>query len=189
MARATAIVALGLAHGFLCRTVGQAQAQDFNRRGHGIGRVHATAAAGAGYGGALDLQHFGVRDLSGDAAAHGLENGDDIAPPGARANGAPVYEHGRPIQAGNGHGAAGHIFIATTDGHETIEAFGANHRLDGVGDDLARYQGIAHPGRSHRDAIGHGNGIEGYALAPGGIGASGYLPGQFADMHVAGREV
>ena len=41
----------------------------------------------------------------------------------------------------------------------------ADYGLDGVRDDLARNQRIAHAGRAHRDAVGNGDRIEQNALA------------------------
>ena len=51
---------------------------------------------------------------------------------------AAIDEDARPVQPRHGHDAAGHVLVATADGHEAVEPLAADHGLDGVGDDFAR---------------------------------------------------
>ena len=87
------------------------------------------------------------------------------------------------------HGAARHVLVAATDGHQSVETLRPHHGLDRIGDHLARDQRIAHARRAHRNAVRDGDGIEQHALAAGGIGAGCRLARQLGDVHVAGGEI
>lgn len=43
-----------------------------------------------------------------------------------------------------GHDHPGHVLVAPRDGDVRVVPLGAGHGLDGVGDDLARLEGVAH---------------------------------------------
>ncbi len=64
LAGAGAVLDLFHRHRDLRRRAGQTHAQGFDRRGHGVRRVHAAARAGAGDGGGFD----GVKLLRGHLA-------------------------------------------------------------------------------------------------------------------------
>ena len=121
-------------------------------------------------------------------AANGLEHRDDVAATRARTNGAAVHEHGRPVQARDGHGATWHVLVTAADGHQAVKALGTDHGLDGIGDDFARNKRIAHAGRAHGDAVGHGDGVEQDRFAAGRVSTGCRFFGQFADVHVAGGQ-
>src|SRR5687768_13423258 len=99
-------------------------------------------------------------------------------------DGAAVHEHAGAIQACERHDAAGHVLVTAANGDDAIEAFAARNRFDGVRDDLARDERIAHAGRSHADAIGDGDGPEDDGLAAGGVGAGLGFDGELVDVHV-----
>ena len=84
---------------------------------------------------------------------------------------------------------AGNVLVAAADGDETVEAFRTHHGLDGIGDDFARDQRIAHAGRAHRDAVGNRDGVEQHALAARGIGSCRGFARQHVDVHVAWRDI
>jgi hypothetical protein len=63
----------------------------------------------------------------------------------------------------------GMFLSAATDGDEAVEALGGGGGLDGVGDDIAGDEGVAHTLRAHADAVGHGDGVEVDGLAPAAL--------------------
>jgi hypothetical protein len=129
--------------------------------------------------------------------ADGLEDGDDVeglflvAVGGGEAgeDGAAVDEDGGAVEAGDGDHRAGHVFIAAADGDEAVEALGRDGGLDGVGDDIARDQRVAHALGAHADAVGDGDGVEIDGLAAGLVHALARVFAEVAEMHVARRHV
>ena len=73
-------------------------------------------------------------------AADRLEYRHDVALVGAGPNGAAIDEHRRAVEPRQRHQATRHVLIAAADGHDAVEALRADHRFDGVRDDLARHQ-------------------------------------------------
>src|SRR5205823_13783943 len=67
------------------------------------------------------------------------------------------------------HDALPIFLVAPPDGHEAVKARRSRDRLDGVGDDLARHQRIAHARSAHRDAVRHRDGVEQHALATAAV--------------------
>src|SRR5690606_37423944 len=102
------------------------------------------AAASAWNGGALDLVQLCIIDAAAGTRAHRLEYRHDVGVAGAGTDGAAIDKHRRTVHARDGHRAAGDVLVAAADGHEAIEALGAHHGLDRIGDHLARHQRIAH---------------------------------------------
>jgi len=79
----TAILLLFLRNSDLGRAVGQAHAERFDRRGHRVGGVHATAGAGTGDGAGLELMQAGIIHLAGRVLADliaGRDPGLDLSP-------------------------------------------------------------------------------------------------------------
>ena len=189
LARAAAVVALALTDRLLRGAVGQREPERLDRGGHGVRGVHAAAAAGTRDGGSLDLGELLVAHLPRRMAADRLEHRDDVAALRTGPDGAAVDEHGRPIEPRHGDRAGGHVLVAAAERDEPVEALRSDHGLDRVGDDLARDQRIAHAGRTHRDAVGDGDGVEQHGLAARGVDAALGLGGELVEMHVAGREV
>ena len=104
--------------------------------------------------------------------AHGLEHRDDVAfllglRMDAGQDRAAVDEHRRPVEARQGHHAAGHVLVAAADRHDRVKALGAGDRLDRIGDDFARNHRVAHARRAHADAVGDGDRAENDRLAAG----------------------
>ena len=196
-AGALAVLAFLFADGELGAAVGQAHAEGLDRGGHGVGSIHPTAGAGAGDGGGLDVAEAGVGELALGVFADGLEDGDDverllfIAVGGGetRENTPAVDEDGGAVEAGDGHHATRHIFVAATDGDEAVEALGGHSGLDGVGDDVAGDEGVAHTLRAHADAVGDGDCVEINGLAASGVDALLRVLAEFAEVDVARRHV
>ena len=105
---------------------------------------------------ALDLQQFSPIDVAGAELPHRLESAaDGKIPPVqvARLDRAAINKDRRDIQARDGDHRAGHIFIAASDGHQTIHFRRAANRLNGVRDHFARNQRIFHPFGTHGDTV------------------------------------
>ena len=128
----------------------------------------------------FDLLQFGVIDLLGGMLTDGLEDRDDVgglAFVQAGHDGAAVDEDGGTVEAGHRHHAAGHVLVAAPDRDQAVEALGPGHRFDGIGDDLARDQRVAHPRGAHRDAVGNRDRAENDRFPAGGVGALGGFDG------------
>ena len=171
--------------------VGEADAHGLERRGHGVGGVHAATGAGAGAGMAFHVQQGRIVDLVGGIGAHGLEGADDgqvAAMQMAGLDGPAIDENGGDVQPRDGHHGAGHVLVAAADGDEAIHELAVADGFDGVGDHLARDQGIAHSRRAHGNAVRDGDGAEQLRhdarLAQCPFGAR----GQGVQAHVAGGD-
>ena len=94
--------------------------------------------------GADRLEHLGQRDLAPvhDAGEHGTAADDDR----------------RDVHPDRCHDHAGDNLVAIGDKHDAVQHMGGDHRLDAVGDELARRQRIVHAVVSHRDAVAHSDG-------------------------------
>ena len=182
-----AVSPLGVGDGFLGGTVGEAHAERFNRRGHGVGGVHPCARSRARYGSGLDLPQFSLAHPSGSHAANRLKDGNHIAMLWPGLDRAAVNEYRRPVESCQSHDATRHVLVAPADRDQPVKPFRGRHGLDGIGDDFPRNQRVAHPLGAHGNPVGYRNRIEDDALAAGLVCAR---TGQFrqpADMHVAGR--
>ena len=74
------------------------------------------------------------------ASPHSLKHGDNIELLVAMAttqDRATINENGRPIESCNTDQAAWHVLVAATNRYESVKALTADHRLNGVCDDLA----------------------------------------------------
>ena len=192
-AGAAAIILFGLGNGVLGGAVGQAHPQGLDGAGHGVGRVHAAARTGAGNGAGLDLFQLGVVNFLVGVRPHRFKDGNNvqlagIAGDAAGQNGAAINKNRRTIQPRHRHHRPRHVFVATADGHKAVQAFAADHRFDGIGNDLAGDQGVFHPFRSHGNAVGNGDGVEDNGLAAGAVDALFGQAGQLINVGVAGRD-
>ncbi len=119
-----------------------------------------------------------------------LEGGDDVQlvmlGRAAGANRAAVDHDGWAIQPGHGHDAAGHVLVAAGQGDEAVVPLGGHHRLDGVGDDFAGLQRVAHAVGAHADAVADADGVEAHAHQIGRFDAFFHFGGQVEQVHVAG---
>ena len=191
--------------GVLGGAIGEGHPEGFDGAGHGVGGIHSSAGAGAGDGIFLDEGEFAIVEFAVGVFADGFEAADDVeifigealASVAAEAsfgedpgdapgeNCATVDEDAGAVEARHGDDTGGHIFVATADGDEAIEAFAAHDRFDGIGDDLAGNEGILHAFGAHGDAIGNGDGSEDHPFGAGGIGPGFGLAGEAIDVHIA----
>ena len=177
--------------GVLRRAVWKTEAHRLDRGGHGIGRIHSAAGAWARDGIGLHIVQFFFGDFIGGALTDSLEDGDNIELALGEAAGqdcSAIDEDRRTVHANDRHDAGGHIFVATADGHKSVEALATHDRLDGVGDDLARDERVFHPLGAHRDAIRDRDSIENCPLAARCIDSQCGFAGELVDVHIAGRD-
>src|SRR5439155_11874596 len=92
----------------------------------------------------------------------------------------------RAVEAAHRHQAAGHVFVAAGQRDECVVPLAAHDRFDGIGDEVAGLQRIAHPLGPHADAVGDAHGVEPHADQAYLIYARLDLLGQTVEVHVAG---
>jgi hypothetical protein len=173
------------------RRVGQRDAQRLERAGHGVGRVHAAAGAGAGNGALLDLVQVLVAHVAGGVLAHGLEHAHDVqvlALVAARQDGAAVHVDGRHVGAQHAHQAARHVLVAAADHQHAVHPLAADAGLDAVGNDFAAHQRVLHAFGAHGHAVGNGGRAEDLRVAAGFLDALDGRVGQLLQARVAGRD-
>ena len=137
-------------------------------RGHGVRGVHAAARALAGADRPLDRVDVGARHLPRRTGADRLERVDDRDRPlravgelgDPREDRARIQEDGREVEARGGHEHARQGLVAAGQQDRAVQPLGHHHRLDRVGDDLARDQREVHSLVPHGDAVGHRDGPE-----------------------------
>ena len=191
LARALAVLELGFGIRELRRAVRQAESERFDGGGHGVRGIHTAARAFAGDGADFDLLELAFADLLAGVLADGFEDGDDVgrlAAVQSRDNRAAVDKDGRAVEARHGDGAARHVLVAATDGDEAVETFRAGHRFDGIRNDLARDERVAHARGAHRDTVRDGDGAEDDGLAAGRVSPLDGFVCQPVDVHVAGGD-
>ena len=154
--------------------VGQRQAQHLHQAVHRVRGEHPGAGAAGGAGQVFERLQLLVVDLPGLVGAHALEHAGQVdglalgrAPGG---HGPAGHEDGGDVDPHRGHQHPRRDLVAVGDAHHAVEAVGAHHGLDGVGDDLARGQAEPHPAVAHGDAVVHADGVEleGHAPPPRG---------------------
>lgn len=142
---------------------GQRHAEHLGEAVHGVGREHARAGAAGRTGLVLKLEE-GLRiDLARAKAAHALGDvgvGEFAAAGAAREHRAARDHDARDVEAGGGHEQAGHVLVAGGHQHEAVERMRRGHRLDAVGDELARNERILHALVAHRQTVADGDGRE-----------------------------
>ena len=125
---------------------------------HGICGVHTRAGAA---GGASLVFKFAKLILANGArlvGAHRLEHSGKaslLAVNSARKHGAAADEHGGYIQSCRRHKKPGHVFITVGDHDKAVKAVRHDHSLGGVGDQIARDQGIFHTDVTHGNAVAY----------------------------------
>ena len=72
--------------------------------------------------------------------ANGLEHRDDVSPIFSWLDSAAVDEHTWPVDPRHCYCTAWHILVTATDGNETVEAFSADYRFNGVRNDFTGHQ-------------------------------------------------
>ena len=101
-------------------------------------------------------------------------------------DGATVNHDRRTIQTPHGDQRAGHVLVATGDGHQTVIPLSAHHGLDRIGDDLTGLQRVAHAAGAHGDAIGDADGVETHTDHVGLDHALFHYGGKVVQVHVTG---
>ena len=186
--RGVGLFVVRIGHG---RRVGQGDAQRLEGGRHGVGRVHAAAAASAGNRAALDLQQVLVAHAAGRVFTHGLEDADDVqvlALVVARKNGAAVHIDGRHIGAQHAHQATGHVLVAAADHQHAVHPLALHAGLDAVGDHFPGDQRVLHALGAHGHAVGDGRRAEHLRIAACFLDAGDCCIGKPLQAAVAGRD-
>ncbi|TKW50631.1 hypothetical protein CTA1_5680 [Colletotrichum tanaceti] len=169
---------------------GHGQAEGLDGGGHGVGGVHASAGAAAGAGVADDVEALLLGDLAGDVLAVGLEGGDDVdglaGLAAAGLDGAAVDHDAGAVDAAHGDGDAGHVLVAAGQRDVGVVPLAVHDGLDGVGDDLARLQRVAHALGAHADAVRDADGVELVGDQADVLDGLAHDVGQVEQVHVAG---
>src|SRR5712692_989188 len=118
----------------------------------------------------------------------GVEHGDIATAPLPGQRGAAVDEHRGNVQPHHRHHHPGERLVAAREGHQRVVGVAARHRLDAVGDDLARHERVAHAVVAHRHRVcdrDRGE-VEWHAARLAHRGAG--LAGELAEQRVARRD-
>jgi hypothetical protein len=142
---------------------GQRHAQCLGNRGHRVGGVHAAAGALAGTDGPLDPVHLlpGYQPTkAGPDRLERVDDGDLTAIDLTGHDRAGVHEHAGQVEPCRCHQHARQGLVTPGEQHRPVETLSHHHRLDRVGDHLARHQREVHALVAHRDAVGDRDGAE-----------------------------
>ena len=187
---------LGRVHFFVVRVghgagVGQRNAERLKCARHGVGRVHAAAAAGAGNGAALDLQQVFIAHAARGVFAHGFKHAHDVevfALVAARQNGAAIDIDGRHIGAQHAHQATRHVLVAAAYHQHAVHPLALHAGFNAVGNDFAAHQRILHALGAHGHAVGNGGRAEHLCIAAGFFNGGNGGIGQLLQAAVARRD-
>ena len=114
-----------------------------------------------------------------------------------RLHGTARDEHGRHVDPHRSHEHPGHDLVAIRDADHAVEHVSLDHRLDTVGDQLARGERVFHAVVPHRDAVVHADRVEQEWHAARGAhafldevahGLKMDMPGNDIDVAVADRD-
>lgn len=171
------------------RRAGEREAHGFNRRGHGVGRVHAATGTGAGAGVMLEIgQDVAARAAGLAGVCGGVQTAVRVGAcclvacrdvnflfkkgRVALADRATVDHYKGSVVSCGRHDDARHILVAAGDGDVGIVVLRACNGLDGVGNDFARLEREAHAyvvliswvkaistGPKPRTVAAHGDGV------------------------------
>ena len=139
--------------------INQRNAQGLEGAGHGVGRVHAPARAGAGNGALLDFVQIKVAQITGGVLAYGFEHAHDIevlAFVAAGQNRAAVDIDRRYIGTQHAHQTAWHVFVTAANHHHAVHPLALHAGLDAIGNHFAADQGIFHPLGAHGHTVRDG---------------------------------
>ena len=145
------------------RRAGHRQAERLGHHRHRVGGELAGAGAERRRAGVAELVELGLGHRAGEDRADALvggEDGDVLAAPAAGQHRAAVDEDARAVEPHHRHHHAGQGLVAAGEADQGVVGVGAHHRLDRVGDQLARHQAHAHALVVHRHAVGDRDGGE-----------------------------
>ena len=172
------------------RRVGKRHAERLDRGCHRVGGVHAAAGARPGAGMPHDVGPTGVVDPPGHVLAITLERRDDVERGAvgrmARLDRPAIHHERRSIEPPHGDEAAGHVLVTPRDCHERVVPLRVHHRLDRIGDDVSRGEGVAHSLRAHRHAVADADRVEPHPDETRGHRPLAHPRREPVEVHVAG---
>mmetsp|Transcript_15868 Transcript_15868/g.34326 ORF Transcript_15868/g.34326 Transcript_15868/m.34326 type:complete len:268 (+) Transcript_15868:905-1708(+) len=139
--RRHALINLLLRIGRGARRVGKRHAQGFDRRGHGVRRVHSPARSRSGTAVLDDFLPFLLADFIVERLSVGLEGAHDVegvsgAGLFARSDGSAIHHDARSVQPAHGHDDAGHVLVAPRQSNEAIVPLSAHGSLNRISDQI-----------------------------------------------------
>ena len=166
-----------------------AHAQRFERRRHRVRGEHTAAGADRRTGIFFNTDKILFAHLAGSVRADGLECADDgqiLAFPFARFDGAGVDVDARHVHAQHGDHAARHVLVAAAADQHAVHGLAIDRSFNTVSDDFARHQRILHCLGAHADAVGDGRHAEHLRHRTGGLQRSDGAIDQWLDAGIAG---
>ena len=171
------------------RAVGEGHPHGFNRRGHGVGGIHAAASTRSWAAMFDDRLSFFVGDLSGNVLAITLKSRNNVKfwmqGDATGLDGSAVDHECRTIQSSHRHDAAGHVFIAAGDGNIGIVPLCGHDGFDAVRDDVARLQRVRHAVGPHGDPVADPDRIEPHPPEACGIDPLFDFFSKLVEVHIA----
>ena len=107
----------------------------------------------------------------------------------ARQDRAAINKDGGAVEPRNRDHGTGHVFITAADRDQTVKTLGGAGGFNGIRNDVAGDEAIAHAFGSHADAVRDGNGVKADGASPGGIDAIGGMFPEFPEVDIAGGHV
>ena len=130
-------------------------AHDFDRGGHGVGSVHATACTAARTCVSDDVETLVFADLACNELTVCLECRNDVdisivlGGGTARFDRATIDHQRRSVYSSHGHDDTRHVLITPRDRYIGIVPLASHDRLDRIGDEISALQAVTHPLRTH----------------------------------------
>src|SRR5262249_52534369 len=141
----------------------------------------------------LEVVESCVVDQSGRACADPFEDGDQVdllsAAIDTRCHRSAGHEDRRDVHASRVYQHAGPDLAAVRNSHHPVEAVGARHRFDGIGDQLAGGQGVVHPRMAHDDTVIDADRVELERNAAGFANRLLHHASELLQVNVAGYDV
>ena len=176
-----------------CAIARQCNADGLTETIHTVGCEHSAARAASRAGILLDLQQFGIGNLSIDFSGSTGKGGDEIERLAVCAtsgfHGAAAHEDGRNVAPHGCHQHAGRDFIAVGNTDHSVEAMGFEHGFDGVGNDFPTGEGVFHSVVSHGDTVANTDGVENERNAASLPDAFLNELGNIIEMHMSRHDV
>ena len=170
----------------------QTHAQNLGEAVHGVGGIHAGAAAAGGASAFFADGELGGIDLAGIKLAYRLKHAGQaglFAVDAAGQHGTAADDNGGDIHTGGSHQQAGHVFIAVGHHYHAVKAVGQQHGFGRVSDQVTGDKAVFHALMTHGNAVTDGDGGEYDGRAAGHSYAQLNGIHDFIQIHMAGNDL
>ena len=127
---------------------------------HGIGGKHARTRAAGRAGTTLNSVYLLVTYLRVASEHHRVDQVVSLVTVNSSFHWATRDKDSGDIKAHSSHQHAGGNLVTVTDADHGIDGMGIAHVFNAVGDQVAGWQGVEHPGMAHGDTIINGDCVE-----------------------------